>query len=67
MLKRFLAAGSLPQVERYLRWVSVFDTQAKRDLYSDDFRHERSVSTLRFARAVVRAGPTEQALSMRRC
>ena len=36
-VKRFLAAASLPKVERYLRWVSVFDTEAKRDLYSDGF------------------------------
>ena len=39
-LKRFLRAASLPKVERYLRWVSVFDRDAKRELYSDDFRHE---------------------------
>lgn len=38
--QRFLQAASLPKVERYLRWVSVFDTAAKEDLYSDDFRHE---------------------------
>lgn len=38
--KRFLRAASLPRVERYLRWVSVFDPVAKRDLYSKEFRHE---------------------------
>ena len=38
--KRFLRAASLPRVERYLRWVSVFDPIAKRDLYSKEFRHE---------------------------
>lgn len=38
--KRFLRAASLPRVERYLRWVSVFDTAAKHDLYSPAFRHE---------------------------
>lgn len=36
-LKRFLRAASLPKIERYLRWVSVFDTENKRELYSDDF------------------------------
>ena len=38
--KRFVAAASLPPVERYLRWVSAFDEEAKQKLYSDDFRHE---------------------------
>lgn len=38
--KRFLRAASLPKVERYLRWVSVFDTPAKSELYSEDFRRE---------------------------
>lgn len=37
--KRFLRAASLPRVERYLRWVSVFDPAAKQELYSTDFRH----------------------------
>lgn len=39
-VQRFLGAASLPKVERYLRWVSVFDQNAKRDLYADSFRHE---------------------------
>jgi asparagine synthase (glutamine-hydrolysing) len=39
-LKRFLRAASLPPVERYLRWVSVFDPAAKRELYTDEFREE---------------------------
>jgi asparagine synthase (glutamine-hydrolysing) len=39
-VQRFLGAASLPKVERYLRWVSVFDTTAKRDLYSSNFWHE---------------------------
>jgi asparagine synthase (glutamine-hydrolysing) len=39
-VKRFLDAASLPKVERYLRWVSVFDTAAKQDLYSANFLHE---------------------------
>jgi asparagine synthase (glutamine-hydrolysing) len=38
--KRFLRAASLPRVERYLRWVSAFDTAGKQDLYSDYFRNE---------------------------
>lgn len=38
--KRFMAAASLPKVERYMRWVSVFDGAAKQNLYSEDFRHE---------------------------
>ena len=36
-LKRFVHAASLPPVERYLRWVSVFDAEAKEDLYTDEF------------------------------
>ena len=38
--KRFLTAASLPKVQRYLRWVSVFDTEHKRSIYSEDFQHE---------------------------
>ena len=38
--KRFLEAASLPKVDRYLRWVSVFDTAAKSSLYSDAFKSE---------------------------
>ncbi|MCA1603116.1 MAG: asparagine synthase C-terminal domain-containing protein, partial [Acidobacteria bacterium] len=38
--KRFLQAASLPKVERYLRWVSVFDAGAKRELYSQCFSRE---------------------------
>ncbi len=37
-VKRFIQAASLPKVERYLRWVSVFDGAAKQDLYTEDFR-----------------------------
>jgi asparagine synthase (glutamine-hydrolysing) len=37
-VKRFVEAASLPKVERYLRWVSVFDSQAKQDLYTDNFK-----------------------------
>ena len=38
--KRFLHAASLPKVERYLRWVSAFDEDAKRELYSENLRRE---------------------------
>lgn len=39
-VKRFIQAASLPKVERYLRWVSVFDNEAKQDLYTEDFARE---------------------------
>jgi asparagine synthase (glutamine-hydrolysing) len=38
--KRFLQAASLPKVDRYLRWVSAFDADAKRELYSPTFSRE---------------------------
>jgi asparagine synthase (glutamine-hydrolysing) len=38
--KRFVAAASLSPVECYLRWISAFDEEAKRNLYSDSFRYE---------------------------
>jgi asparagine synthase (glutamine-hydrolysing) len=38
--KRFIEAASLPKRDRYLRWVSVFDTQAKQNLYSEDFQQQ---------------------------
>jgi asparagine synthase (glutamine-hydrolysing) len=38
--KRFIQAASLPKVERYLRWVSVFDGEMKSALYADEF-HRR--------------------------
>src|SRR5712692_8226890 len=38
--KRFVAAASLSPVQRYLRWISAFDDDAKLSLYSDSFRHE---------------------------
>jgi asparagine synthase (glutamine-hydrolysing) len=37
-VKRFASSASLPAVERYLRWVSVFDTEAKDSLYTAEFR-----------------------------
>jgi asparagine synthase (glutamine-hydrolysing) len=36
-LKRFIQSASLPKVERYLRWVSVFDTGAKQELLTENF------------------------------
>src|SRR5688572_14268247 len=38
--QRFVAAASLPPIERYLRWVSAFTEPAKQDLYTDSFRSE---------------------------
>ncbi len=38
--KRFLDAASLTPVQRYLRWISAFDENAKLDLYSNEFRHQ---------------------------
>jgi asparagine synthase (glutamine-hydrolysing) len=38
--KRFVHAASLPKVERYLRWTSVFETELKNELYGDGFHHE---------------------------
>src|SRR5215831_10997927 len=47
--QRFLAAASLSPVQRYLRWVSAFDEQAKLKLYSDDFRNQTAAfSTISF-------------------
>ena len=47
--QRFLEAASLSPVQRYLRWISAFDEQAKLQLYSDDFRHETAAfSTIGF-------------------
>jgi asparagine synthase (glutamine-hydrolysing) len=47
--QRFLDAASLGPVQRYLRWVSAFDEQAKLNLYSDAFRHETAAfSTIGF-------------------
>ncbi|HXT63878.1 MAG TPA: asparagine synthase (glutamine-hydrolyzing) [Pyrinomonadaceae bacterium] len=38
--QRFIAAASLPPIERYLRWMSSFDEDAKVKLYTDAFRAE---------------------------
>ena len=41
--KRFIQAAALPKVDRYLRWISVFDGDAKHELYSDRFRHDTAL------------------------
>lgn len=38
--KRLLEAVSLPRVDRYTHWVSVFNEQTKQPLYSDYFREQ---------------------------
>ncbi|MFZ1702575.1 MAG: asparagine synthase (glutamine-hydrolyzing) [Pyrinomonadaceae bacterium] len=40
--KRFLQAANLPRTERYFRWMSTFNRDAKRDLYTSEF--ERSIA-----------------------
>ncbi len=35
--KRFLQAASLPKTERYFRWMSTFNREAKKDLYTKEF------------------------------
>ncbi|HEX5707265.1 MAG TPA: asparagine synthase (glutamine-hydrolyzing) [Pyrinomonadaceae bacterium] len=39
-LKRFVGVASLPPVERYMHWMSVFGEAAKRELYTEEFRRE---------------------------
>jgi asparagine synthase (glutamine-hydrolysing) len=36
--KRFLRAANLPKTERYFRWMSTFDRDAKLELYTPEFR-----------------------------
>ena len=36
--KRFLRASNLPKTERYFRWMSTFDRDAKLELYTPEFR-----------------------------
>jgi asparagine synthase (glutamine-hydrolysing) len=36
-LKRFLGAAALPRDRRYLRWMSTFDPEVKKGLYTADF------------------------------
>ena len=67
-LKRFIQAASLPKVERYLRWVSVFDSQAKQDLLTENFtRQTQGVLGPRACSSRGLRAPTDQALSMQRC
>ena len=35
--KRFLQAANLPRTERYFRWMSTFNREAKGDIYTNDF------------------------------
>jgi asparagine synthase (glutamine-hydrolysing) len=35
--KRFLKVAGLPKTERYFRWMSTFDAETKRDIYTRDF------------------------------
>jgi asparagine synthase (glutamine-hydrolysing) len=41
-VKRFLNAINLPAARRYLKWVSIFDDEAKKQLLSDDFDRARA-------------------------
>jgi asparagine synthase (glutamine-hydrolysing) len=56
-VRRFLRAAGLPPVERYLRWVSAISPEAKRELYTEEFRRETEGADVRrwlapwFARA----------------
>lgn len=36
--KRFLQAAALPKTERYFRWLSVFNQNTRRELYTEEFR-----------------------------
>jgi asparagine synthase (glutamine-hydrolysing) len=36
-VKRFLQAANLPRTERYFRWMSTFNREVKKDLYTEDF------------------------------
>ena len=36
--KRFLRAANLPRTRRYERWMSSFDDEVKREIYTDDFK-----------------------------
>jgi asparagine synthase (glutamine-hydrolysing) len=38
--QRFVAAASLPPIERYLRWITAFDEAGKQNLYTEEFRAE---------------------------
>ena len=38
--KRFMRAVSMPNLERYMHWISVFDSQRQHELYSENFARE---------------------------
>lgn len=40
--KRFLQAASLPRTERYFRWMSTFNRDAKKEIYTKDFAEKVS-------------------------
>ena len=40
--KRFLQSANLPKTERYFRWMTAFDKEAKNELCTDDFLHKVS-------------------------
>jgi asparagine synthase (glutamine-hydrolysing) len=42
--KRFLQAASLPKIERYFRWMSVFNRDAKEKLYTKEFANAVSAN-----------------------
>ena len=41
-VQRFLQVASLPKTERYFRWMSTFNREAKKELYTDEFSREIS-------------------------
>ncbi len=43
-VKRLLDGVSRPRVDRYTHWVSVFNEETKRPLYSDFFREQTSAA-----------------------
>jgi asparagine synthase (glutamine-hydrolysing) len=42
--QRFLRAASMPKAERYFLWLSTFDGEAKRELYSADLKNKTTGS-----------------------
>lgn len=42
--QRFLRAASMPKAERYFLWLSTFDDNAKKELYSEDLQNNVSQS-----------------------
>jgi asparagine synthase (glutamine-hydrolysing) len=66
-VKRFINSASLPNVERYLGWVSVFNSAAKQDLYSEKFCGKPRVSLRQACSSRGLPAQMDPALSMRRC